>query len=319
MKFRFSYIIFFLLITANIFCQDIIVKRDSTKIIVKGIEIHPTQIHYKSFENQSGTTYIIDKNEIAYINYTNGTKEIFQLSLAEQSANNLVIEKPKDTFVKFNIQAGVVVNNAYSNFYQRIINSGQATRESYSGNNDEKYFANINIGCNFLFGNKYKTKTVLGINYLRSKGEYVHNYYGLRGGNETFQSKLKYVSKIDFINIVFGYRFQIGKHLQIESLIAFNIQASAQRIASGTNVTTTGLGSPNNSGAIVETEYITNKKYGGSDVDKKLLLSFCPKISYEFKIKDKIVGCYLSYNLNRNYKLPWYLIGFTYYPFKKLR
>ena len=183
--------------------------------------------------------------------------------------------------------------------------------ERYYGNNDEKYFTNLNIGCNFLFGKKYKTKTVLGINYLKSKGEFKH-YFSSAGNNNGYSSTsydLKYISKIDFINIVYGLRFQIGKHLHLEPLLAFNILAHQQNTASGTITTYYG--------GIAEKEYITNKKYDGGNLEKKLLLSFCPKISYEFKIKDKIVGCYLSYNLNRNYKLPWYLIGFTYYPFKK--
>jgi hypothetical protein len=56
-----SYCILLLLLTAKLFCQDTIVKKDSSKTEVKLIEIRPQEIKYKLFNYQSGPIYIISK------------------------------------------------------------------------------------------------------------------------------------------------------------------------------------------------------------------------------------------------------------------
>ena len=48
-------------------------------------------------------------------------------------------------------------------------------------------------------------------------------------------------------------------------------------------------------------------------------LAFTPKIAYECVIKQQIFEIYFSYNLGMSMRLPWYMAGITYYPFKKLR
>jgi hypothetical protein len=71
------------------FCQDIIFKTNGDEISAKVIEISPTEIKYKRFENPEGPNYIIDKNQVLMIKYENGNKDIFN-----NSANNAAPAPP---------------------------------------------------------------------------------------------------------------------------------------------------------------------------------------------------------------------------------
>jgi hypothetical protein len=67
----------------------------------------------------------------------------------------------------------------------------------------------------------------------------------------------------------------------------------------------------------VETTDYSNAKAAEEKI--AATVSFCPRISYEFQIKNQKLGIYYSYNIAYEYRLPWNMIGITYYPFKKLR
>jgi hypothetical protein len=60
------------------FCeaQDILVKTDSTRIECLINKITEFEVSYKTFDNQSGPSYVIQKFNVAYIIYKNGIKEI---------------------------------------------------------------------------------------------------------------------------------------------------------------------------------------------------------------------------------------------------
>ncbi len=72
------YIVLLLFCTIKLFCQDIIVKRDSSRILSKLLEINPTEIKYKRFDNLEGRTYTLHKSEVAYVIFPNGTREIYK-------------------------------------------------------------------------------------------------------------------------------------------------------------------------------------------------------------------------------------------------
>ncbi len=323
-----------LLLTVKVFGQDILVKKDSSKIEAKLLEIRPTEIKYKYFNYQEGPTLIINKNEVAYIVYANGQTEIFSLipeqpkiEQANSYINSYLIEKNhKDSlrkrsrvgdYIKFNIQAGIVINNSYSNLQRRQNESSQTTRTEYSRTNKSDYNYNVNIGVNFLFGKNDYIKHVIGINYLRSKGEFNYNYSF--GGYTSYKTDFRYTSKIDFINFVTGLRFAIGKHLFIEPLASFNLIAKADVRYSGTQTTTHITGGPSPYISSTEIEYFDNVKTEAERKEIVHTVSLCPRVSYEFKVKQQTLGVYASYNIAYRFRLPWYMVGVTYYPFKKLR
>lgn len=67
-------ILFIVLIaTANVLlAQDVIVKKDSTKVECKITEISDYEIKYVEWDNQSGPLYIVGVDKIAYVKFANG-------------------------------------------------------------------------------------------------------------------------------------------------------------------------------------------------------------------------------------------------------
>lgn len=63
--------------------QDIITKKDGTDIEAKVLEVNPSDVKYKRFDNLEGPTYSIDRTDILMIRYVNGTNEVFNV---EQSS-----------------------------------------------------------------------------------------------------------------------------------------------------------------------------------------------------------------------------------------
>lgn len=58
------------------FAQDVIVLKNGNEIKAKVIEITPTEIKYKKFDNLQGPTVVIVKSDVFMIKYENGTKDV---------------------------------------------------------------------------------------------------------------------------------------------------------------------------------------------------------------------------------------------------
>ncbi|MEO6882928.1 MAG: hypothetical protein ABI199_02760 [Bacteroidia bacterium] len=74
---RFLLPVLFLLMAFNAFSQDTIVKIDGEKIQAKVLQINSKTVEYKLFTYQDGPLYIVNKSEIKYIKYQNGTVDQF--------------------------------------------------------------------------------------------------------------------------------------------------------------------------------------------------------------------------------------------------
>ncbi len=67
----------FLVGLGTTYSQDILVKKNAEEVKVKVLEINSNNIKYKSFNNLEGPTYTINKNEVFFIKYKNGQKDVF--------------------------------------------------------------------------------------------------------------------------------------------------------------------------------------------------------------------------------------------------
>ena len=76
-KIKLIQIIGFLLISNNIFSQDLIFLKNGEEIKSKVIEIDTLKIKYKEFSNLEGPIYTIMKYNVFIIKYENGEDEIF--------------------------------------------------------------------------------------------------------------------------------------------------------------------------------------------------------------------------------------------------
>ncbi len=67
----------FIAISITGFSQDVITQKSGEDIQAKILEVNPTEIKYKKFDNQNGPTFTLLKSDVLMIRYENGTKDIF--------------------------------------------------------------------------------------------------------------------------------------------------------------------------------------------------------------------------------------------------
>jgi hypothetical protein len=210
-------------------------------------------------------------------------------------------------YIKFNMQLGCIVNTNNSNAPRVKPEYYKSYNESYSSHNGNKYNSSINIGFNFIFGRGAHIQHVMGVNYLRSSGEFEH-----QNNSIAHTEFMIYNSQIDFLNFTSGPRFTIFKHLKIETLLSINFGIH-------NDVKKTGYINywDRNTGYVYNQDIYKGERVNPSHILQAV--SFNPKISYEFHINSQLVGFYIGYNFSPVLRLPWYMAGITYYPFKKLR
>ncbi len=320
MSFRFSYSLFLFILCLIGYSQDTIVKKDSSKVAAKVLEIRPNELKYKLFNYQDGPDIIMSKSDVSYVVYSNGTNEIFASTdrdkiLINPTQLNGSVKRPDSigNYIKFNVQLGIVLQNSSSNYMRREPPASHTSSEQYFVSN-YKYIFNYSIGFNFLLGKSPYIKHVIGVNYLRSTGEY--NYKYSQGGYTSYLQNFSYVSKIDFINIITGLRFKIIKGLYVEPLVSFNAIINSDVRRSGISTTKYSSGGPVYK---EENEYYDNEKVSAERSGINSTVSLCPRLTYEFQLKKQTLGVYVSYNHAATFRLPWMMAGLTYYPFKKLR
>ncbi|TAF74589.1 MAG: hypothetical protein EAZ53_08040 [Bacteroidetes bacterium] len=74
--------------------QDIILKKTGEEVKAKILEVSPTEVKYKQFDNQSGPTFILYKSDVFMLKYENGTKDVFKIE------NPIIIDTNKTEEVK---------------------------------------------------------------------------------------------------------------------------------------------------------------------------------------------------------------------------
>lgn len=67
----------FMLAASAGIAQDTLYTISGQKIPAKVIEINSTEIKYKKATNLDGPVYVVDKTDVALIEYKNGTKELY--------------------------------------------------------------------------------------------------------------------------------------------------------------------------------------------------------------------------------------------------
>lgn len=222
-------------------------------------------------------------------------------------------------YIKFNVQAGIVINNSYCNKpRENNPNIGPDRGEYYSTQHNRSYFVNPALNANLLFGKNQYIKYVLGIGYIHSHGEYDYQSWQYSGDNSYYREIFHYNSQLDFINLFSGFRFTYGKHFYIEPLLSINLIAYK-------NVRYSGYSQNIYRDSYTYSTYTTNVTNYNNEKEnehiniKNVSASLNPRIGYEGFIKKQFVGIYASYNFNFRNSLPWWCVGLTYYPFNALR
>ena len=158
MKFVLSLLILFTTAASN--AQDVIYKKDKTKIDGKVLEVGAREVKYKNASNIDGPIYVLSKAEIAIIIYQNGTTDIFSTS------ENTVTPKFDSMTVNFNrnfmgVDVAEFISNSIGMIYEHTFGKKgmTAVRIPFSvgfGSNSNTYIGypkgkTLNTGFDFLY------------------------------------------------------------------------------------------------------------------------------------------------------------------------
>lgn len=64
----------FLLCSASVFAQDVIVKKDGSTIVCRVVELTSSEITYKKWTDLNGSNYVMSRSDASSISYENGKK-----------------------------------------------------------------------------------------------------------------------------------------------------------------------------------------------------------------------------------------------------
>lgn len=103
-------VLFFLLCSATVFAQDVIVKKDGSTILSKVLEVNQNEVKYKNHNNLNGPTYTISKSELQAINYQNGAKDTFSAPVREE--NRYLPNNQNDGVQQYNDNALMRIDKA---------------------------------------------------------------------------------------------------------------------------------------------------------------------------------------------------------------
>ncbi len=312
------------------YAQDTLVKTDQSRLAVKIIEVNPETITYKRFDYPGGPLIILDKKDVSMLVYQNGLREVFDQEKAALPSplkpDTLIVsplyalrEQQANPNHRVSFQAGLVVNGSYSNKpYRDSPEAGghASTSKAYSPPGKEYYCTGLSIGVTLLSGRSEYFKRLIGIQYVQSRADFNYNtsYIDREKSNMyvTYSGKteLNYKNTSHFINLVAGFRFRIFKGFSLEPCLGLNVNAYS---TSKVNGLITRKNGPD------PTTYQVVKDSTSGFTDAHVTGSFMPRAVYEFQVKKQKLGVYVAYNMALKYRLPWWMFGVSWYPFKKLQ
>jgi hypothetical protein len=127
-----------------LFSQDVMVLKNSDEIKAKVIEITDLTILYKKWDNLTGPDYNMKKEDVLFIRYENGTKEVMSVNEPPVVVSN---STPSNTIPSSNGTITKVKS-------QELI---------YRGEQDAvKYYKGKNIGTGWLIASCFATYPIIG-------------------------------------------------------------------------------------------------------------------------------------------------------------
>lgn len=68
-------VLLMILCSGSAFAQDVIVKNDGSTVLCRIVEVNSSEVVYKKWNNLNGSNYVMNRSDVANINYENGKKE----------------------------------------------------------------------------------------------------------------------------------------------------------------------------------------------------------------------------------------------------
>lgn len=195
MKANFLIIIFLgLSFFQKLSAQDIIYTTSGVKISAKVVEISPSEIKYKQYENMDGPNYVIQSRDVVLINFSNGTSQIINANAPtlKPKKEELPIIKPKDKLPEnlyymnpnlVSINALGLLNGDITLTYDReLLKSHLMLTALGSYNINQSINKGFNLYINEAGGNAKKNFDIgFGINFLPQNTKRTQYFVGLLG------------------------------------------------------------------------------------------------------------------------------------------
>lgn len=211
----------------NAFCQDMIYKKDNTTINAKISEVGIEEIKYKDWNNPDGPDFIMSKNEISKIVFSNGREMIVTPDPYSLSGDVEVRNKTHAVKIDFFSPLTNHITIGYEWMYKvgfNIEGKFGIIGPGMTPNTENASGAFIKIGPKFLVGSDY---VMPGMQYAHSmRGKYfkpelivsiytkdvsTYNYYYYSSASK---EKVQYGSY--GLNLVFGKQSIFGKTVTLD-------------------------------------------------------------------------------------------------------
>lgn len=146
--------------------QDVITKRDGTDIEAKVLEVNPSDVKYKRFDNLDGPTYSIMNSDILLIRYANGSKEVFNSEPQEQDDNLFFASNPEVLHVgmKYRDIKKLYNKNAYDALLNPQYSASRAWMNLLVPGLAQFTMGEGGLGCRYLFS-YLASDLMMGIGY----------------------------------------------------------------------------------------------------------------------------------------------------------
>ncbi|HEX8548552.1 MAG TPA: hypothetical protein VF691_16440 [Cytophagaceae bacterium] len=226
-----KYLPILLLLSSYSFAQDVIVKRDDSRLDAKVVEIGPSTITYKKFNSTDGKEFKISKNDVTEIQYQNG--EVEQVT-APSVRSSYTTDFGKH-FISYNTMSLLFSNISFA--YEYYFSTGHFgikvpltlgfgnTDFDPLGNDNNIYSIGLNkvysagVDFNFYPGGQGRFRYFLGTGLEFGQFNYYRSYY-----NPNSQTNYGSDTKTREIGTYFAIPFKNGLHIQPTK--NFNIQLS---------------------------------------------------------------------------------------------
>jgi hypothetical protein len=225
--------------------QDNIILKNGDEIKSKVLEISPTELKYKKW-NQESPIYSILKKDVFIILYENGTKEVFETEEINYEVKHESKKEPGQkglsNITELHATNGLVLPARF--FIQNV------TGYQF----DSRLFAGLGVGLNYNFdrrnpgiafplfadirfdflesGTRPYVSMAGGYLFMRYSRDYVYNIYDTRGGL--------------FFNPSIGLKLSASKNVVLNFGIGYRIQKYNQRVYSQSNYYSNGYYFDNN-------------------------------------------------------------------------
>lgn len=107
----------FLLCTASVSAQDVIVKKDGSTIVCRVVELSSSEITYKKWSDLNGSNYVMNRADASAINYENGKKVKLSEVMNLYQPNN-----QNDGTQQYNDKALLLLDNKNNYIYRKVKN-----------------------------------------------------------------------------------------------------------------------------------------------------------------------------------------------------